>query len=295
MTIQEIITALETSKDKFPQQAMKEAIERREEIIPELLRILEHVAYHIEQYTDNRYCWSPAYSIYLLAQFREKRAYQPLVDFASAKFEIVDGLLGDIITEDLGRILASVCNGDISLICGMIENPNLNEYIRSAGLDALEILLAQGVIPREEVISYFRNLFHGQLERKISAVWGTLVIACSEIYTIEFSEEIHQAFEDGLIETDVVDEDYLRESMAVGETITLSRLARDPKKAFINDVIRELSWWACFNPTPDAKSAHRNIWELHDKPALVPTEIRVGRNDPCPCGSGKKFKKCCLE
>ncbi|XBO30381.1 SEC-C metal-binding domain-containing protein [Paraburkholderia fungorum] len=23
------------------------------------------------------------------------------------------------------------------------------------------------------------------------------------------------------------------------------------------------------------------------------TEPKVGRNDPCPCGSGKKFKKCC--
>ena len=22
---------------------------------------------------------------------------------------------------------------------------------------------------------------------------------------------------------------------------------------------------------------------------------KTGRNDPCPCGSGKKFKKCCLE
>lgn len=21
---------------------------------------------------------------------------------------------------------------------------------------------------------------------------------------------------------------------------------------------------------------------------------RIGRNDPCPCGSNKKFKKCCL-
>ncbi|MFN9549485.1 MAG: SEC-C metal-binding domain-containing protein [Pirellulaceae bacterium] len=21
---------------------------------------------------------------------------------------------------------------------------------------------------------------------------------------------------------------------------------------------------------------------------------RVGRNDPCPCGSGKKYKNCCL-
>nr|WP_298485451.1 SEC-C metal-binding domain-containing protein [uncultured Ruminococcus sp.] len=22
-------------------------------------------------------------------------------------------------------------------------------------------------------------------------------------------------------------------------------------------------------------------------------EKKVGRNDPCPCGSGKKYKKCC--
>ena len=23
-------------------------------------------------------------------------------------------------------------------------------------------------------------------------------------------------------------------------------------------------------------------------------EAKIGRNDPCPCGSGKKYKKCCL-
>ncbi len=27
-------------------------------------------------------------------------------------------------------------------------------------------------------------------------------------------------------------------------------------------------------------------------PPVVNTEPRVGRNDPCPCGSGKKYKKC---
>ena len=26
----------------------------------------------------------------------------------------------------------------------------------------------------------------------------------------------------------------------------------------------------------------------------VRTSPKVGRNDPCPCGSGKKHKKCCL-
>jgi len=23
--------------------------------------------------------------------------------------------------------------------------------------------------------------------------------------------------------------------------------------------------------------------------------MKIGRNDPCPCGSGKKYKKCCLD
>ena len=29
-------------------------------------------------------------------------------------------------------------------------------------------------------------------------------------------------------------------------------------------------------------------------PAPLPAEPKVGRNDPCPCGSKKKYKKCCL-
>ena len=29
------------------------------------------------------------------------------------------------------------------------------------------------------------------------------------------------------------------------------------------------------------------------KKASVKTENKVGRNDPCPCGSGKKYKQCC--
>jgi hypothetical protein len=40
---------------------------------------------------------------------------------------------------------------------------------------------------------------------------------------------------------------------------------------------------------------------LDDDPTLVPSKVetyhrqepRIGRNDPCPCGSGKKYKKCC--
>ena len=31
------------------------------------------------------------------------------------------------------------------------------------------------------------------------------------------------------------------------------------------------------------------------KPQPVRKEKKVGPNDPCPCGSGKKYKKCCMQ
>ena len=40
----------------------------------------------------------------------------------------------------------------------------------------------------------------------------------------------------------------------------------------------------------DALQAGANTQERNREPVRV--EKRVGRNDPCPCGSGKKFKNC---
>ena len=33
---------------------------------------------------------------------------------------------------------------------------------------------------------------------------------------------------------------------------------------------------------------------IRQGPPPVRTAVKVGRNDPCPCGSGKKYKQCCL-
>ena len=33
--------------------------------------------------------------------------------------------------------------------------------------------------------------------------------------------------------------------------------------------------------------------EVKRKPVVKKESEKVGRNDPCPCGSGKKYKNCC--
>jgi uncharacterized protein YecA (UPF0149 family) len=57
--------------------------------------------------------------------------------------------------------------------------------------------------------------------------------------------------------------------------------------------------WAAFSDEPSDR-LEREPWEpaiselLTDEPYVNPIRD-VGRNDPCPCGSGRKFKKCCLQ
>jgi len=51
----------------------------------------------------------------------------------------------------------------------------------------------------------------------------------------------------------------------------------------IDDVVAATAWWGRFeNAQEPAVAAER-----HRAPH------KVGRNELCPCGSGKKFKKCC--
>jgi hypothetical protein len=43
----------------------------------------------------------------------------------------------------------------------------------------------------------------------------------------------------------------------------------------------------------DAGSCCNNEGCSASESPISRTEPKVGRNDPCPCGNGRKFKKCC--
>lgn len=66
-----------------------------------------------------------------------------------------------------------------------------------------------------------------------------------------------------------------------------------PRQAEIESILKEHSLFA--NITLDA-DGEENIGELEmvlNKPKTVVLEKTPNRNDPCSCGSGKKYKKCC--
>jgi Protein of unknown function (DUF1186) len=106
---------------------------------------------------------------YLLAFFRETRAYPLLVRIFSRSGEFLFQLVGDVTTQDLGRMLASVCGGDVSGMTALIENEQANECVRSVAMEGIVSLVTTGQRTREEVMAYI-HLTWSQTQDRTSAL-----------------------------------------------------------------------------------------------------------------------------
>jgi hypothetical protein len=331
MEVAEILNALERNTGTFPRAALEAAVERREEITPELLRILEYTVANAEALAredeDGSY-FAYLHAMYLLAQFRETRAYPLVVQFARLPEAILSNLVSDFITEGLELVLASVCGGDTTLIETLIEDPNAEEYARGAGIHALLVLVAAGNKSRDEVMEYFKTLFDGRLERSFSEVWNALVDCATKLYPDEMYDRIVAAYDEGLVEPFAISLKNVDDVMSLDRQTVIDRL---PKGApvYIQDVIEEMEWWACFDQPKHPRKAtrHEPKRQPYDSlffeavypnpPTLVLPAMRAPQTNPvvrrfdqeefkpatsspkvkpnerCPCDSGKKFKKCC--
>ena len=138
----EILRQLERCSETFPQAAVEAAVAQREEITPDLLRILEDAVDRAPELDAEDDYMGHLYAMFLLAQFRETRAYPLVVRYLSLPGDLLDSLGGDFVTEYAGRVLASVCGGELAGIQSLIENQAVDEWVRIAALTSLVTLVA---------------------------------------------------------------------------------------------------------------------------------------------------------
>ena len=62
-------------------------------------------------------------------------------------------------------------------------------------------------------------------------------------------------------------------------------------KKYNQNPVAELTFWAKMALDECRTFARQNLSD--EVLASLTIVANIGRNDPCPCGSGKKFKKCC--
>ena len=84
-------------------------------------------------------------------------------------------------------------------------------------------------------------------------------------------------------------------SLEEADEETIVKLDVDHEKLFYNMVEANAEWlygldqWNAIL-TPEKQ---KELYKAQKKSGTFVKEAVIGRNDPCPCGSGKKYKKCC--
>ena len=121
-----------------------------------------------------------SYALYLLAKWREPRAYPDVIRWLSLPDDQPFEIGGDIVTQDGGRILAAVFARDLAPIETLILNRHADAYGRGAAVSALALLAAWAELPRAPVIERLRWLARVGLERRPGQVWDSLVLHASK-------------------------------------------------------------------------------------------------------------------
>ena len=77
------------------------------------------------------------------------------------------------------------------------------------------------------------------------------------------------------------------------DTIINARI--DFEKLYYNMHDAKADWLYNLNEWDNilTKEKRKEIKADYNRTKIVVNEHKIGRNDPCPCGSGKKYKKCC--
>ena len=82
-------------------------------------------------------------------------------------------------------------------------------------------------------------------------------------------------------------------SRPVAEAVLTKPATDQPSLEATAEAMRQVFPAAVAQYVHMGRSIHRVLAE-HDAEESEPTRTaKVGRNDPCPCGSGKKYKRCC--
>lgn len=250
--------------------------------------------------------WLHFIAIFLLTDRGCRDVFEPLAEIAADE-EYAELLLGDAVTEDLpGWLRVSGTPGQLRNI---VKDPTAQIWLRTAALTALGGLAWENKgLSREEHREYLAEL-PTVLSRQASLIWDEWVVQaayfrCKELRDIVADLEKREAFElgegvesfDGLIADPDVDAMAERNFFysCPGGDAGLYRFATYAcfQPDFIDDMVTDADLF-------DESYANAFPEEFDAPQPYVPigTVVREGpkiqRNDPCPCGSGKKWKKCC--
>ncbi len=290
----ELIDLLISNEDRVPRNVIDECVRRGDEIVERLGGLLEDGRSWKEEAARGEW-WLLLHAVMILGLMRAERAGLLLVEFMRRMAQEQDDNLQGWFSGDWPALFRNKPAGILPVLRAFCEDRNLGWYIRANAADVVvAVAQGQGDQALDQQLAWAAGIASDENED-----WDLRLSVGSTL--LDFPRAQYRPLLEGLAKRQPGWGAHFS-----GEDVQQSYSAREDKASWE----RRDDPWNFY--TPAAIERRQQRWAEEDAGPYddagkdeddFPGELRappvraapkVGRNDPCPCGSGKKYKKCCL-
>ena len=274
-------------------------------IIPDLEMVLKDSIERYNYFTDNisndnifeEETSFAQHALFLLGDMEAHESLDSFFSFMKQDNDFYDFYLGDVLTEYFWIALYKIANNNFNELLEFIKQPSIYTFCRTAVSDVICQTAIHQPERRSEAIDWYKKALNFFLNSEIednvidSDVLGGLVGDILDIQGKELLPEIEKLYEKNLVDIQScgnIDE--------VKKSFKEEDLSNKREILSIFEIYDRINSWGNhdeftnYSPTTD-DDIDLDL-DIDLQPYVSKEEPR--RNEPCPCGSGKKYKKCCM-
>ncbi|SCW53808.1 SEC-C motif-containing protein [Ruminococcaceae bacterium YRB3002] len=262
--------------------------DNREALTPVFLEEIDRLTTIAELQQDYSGSWLGLYSLFFLAEYGEKTAYTKVISLLKLYGDNLDKWIGDISTENMPTILYALFDGDIDKLKELIRDRQIDEYVRAGMISMYVKAWMEGKISDYDADIEIRRLVK---DMENDYLKYEVMANVAQEHRIEYLSFFRKVYDDEELEEN-------GEIGLFGEMLdTFYEYDSDPDDVRIPfDIKEELGlWYPVGDETKSRNDREGEEWSSRQRNSIFfDDDPEPGRNDPCPCGSGKKYKNCCL-
>jgi hypothetical protein len=263
---------------------INQILSRKKEALPYIAKIAQDDEYWYQE--DGEYAsWTPVCALHLLSVIGGKEAINAFLNSIKTNYDDT----ADWIKNDMPAILANFGIDAFDDIRDLLLDKEVDEFVRSDAARALFLISEKYPDAREKSIKALRDA--------ISSENNDIARSCFMYDLVHFKDHDSLPFIEFYFKNDMIDDGLM--SM---EDVFEYYYGNGSELNSLGNILAKNSL-DIFKDTPDNFYRNDNQGKYitstksnqYQSTSNKLPKKEVGRNDPCSCGSGKKYKKCCLK
>jgi len=318
MNIEQILSAISNPKDnELTIAGLEAAKENWSEFYPELERLIDQFIADDTSLTNEQEA-IVFFGTLLIAELK----YSPALTKCLELFARIDTFLtpieaifGDALTELTPTVFFNVAEGNTQALSDYIADGHQAMYCKAAAIEAVFAQYEVDIINKNELAEHVTRWLAGFMA--LPSLINSFLISALADYCVEYQLDDFKDQFINLCGKDIFDEQrFTEDEVKAWLSTDVPKLIESGMIQTDFNVADTLNTWvendsddeefdSLLNQAPDDFDSLMGEGGLladmlYDENTILKNSVPVssvstaGRNEPCPCGSGKKYKKCCL-